>query len=229
MTIDSITPSFTSYSPALYSTTDASSVDASDAPAEDGDPATSLTPDALMAYCQARLGSIDGQMRTSFADQQAHSTESQDIQQVLATLQTHAAGVSDSTSCATMETAMANLIGQLKAADPGSTELPTIQQTYNNMVYSGTGPTAANAYIDSDKYPPQPSGPQGDNVISADEMTSYVSALQGAVSDLNSGAELQMIQLQSLMSQRQTAISLTTNLVQSLGDQANKIADNIGH
>ena len=35
-----------------------------------------------------------------------------------------------------------------------------------------------------------------------------------------------MVQLQSLMSQRQTAISLTTNLVQSLGDQEEKIAEN---
>jgi hypothetical protein len=46
---------------------------------------------------------------------------------------------------------------------------------------------------------------------------------------LNSGAELQMIQLQSIMSQRQTAIQITTNLVQALGDQLNKIADNVGH
>jgi hypothetical protein len=30
------------------------------------------------------------------------------------------------------------------------------------------------------------------------------------------------------MSQRQTAIQLTTNLVQSLGDQASSIAKNIG-
>jgi hypothetical protein len=31
------------------------------------------------------------------------------------------------------------------------------------------------------------------------------------------------------MSQRQTAIQLTTNIVQSLNDQANKIVANIGH
>lgn len=60
-------------------------------------------------------------------------------------------------------------------------------------------------------------------------MTELVSGLQGAINDLNSGAELQMIGLQSLMSQRQTAVQLTTNLVQALGDQANKIAQNIGH
>jgi len=31
------------------------------------------------------------------------------------------------------------------------------------------------------------------------------------------------------MSQRQTAIELTTNMMQSLDDQADKIAQNIGH
>jgi hypothetical protein len=37
-----------------------------------------------------------------------------------------------------------------------------------------------------------------------------------------------MIGLQSLMSERQTAIQLTTNLVQSLGTQMNAIASNVG-
>ena len=60
-------------------------------------------------------------------------------------------------------------------------------------------------------------------------MQSFIDRLQGCASDLNSNSELQMIQLQSLMSERQTAIELTTNLVQSLGNQAEKIAQNVGH
>ena len=58
----------------------------------------------------------------------------------------------------------------------------------------------------------------------------YSQNLTDAAANINSNSELQMIQLGSLMSQRQTAITLTTNLVQSLGDRPlNKIADNIGH
>jgi hypothetical protein len=63
----------------------------------------------------------------------------------------------------------------------------------------------------------------------ADFTTMTTTAVQNIQKDLNSSTELSMINLQSLMSQRQEAIQLCTNLVQSLGDQVNKIADNVGH
>jgi hypothetical protein len=47
--------------------------------------------------------------------------------------------------------------------------------------------------------------------------------------NLGKDSELGMISLQSIMSQRQSAIQICTNLVQSFGDQMNKIAANIGH
>ncbi len=75
---------------------------------------------------------------------------------------------------------------------------------------------------------PRTGSKQGDNLISSTELQGYVQTLSDAAGNLNSNSELEMVQLQSLMSQRQTAVSLTTNLVQSLGDQENKIADNIG-
>ena len=33
-----------------------------------------ISPDALMAYCQSRLDSIDGQVKASFADQQTNAS-----------------------------------------------------------------------------------------------------------------------------------------------------------
>jgi hypothetical protein len=60
-------------------------------------------------------------------------------------------------------------------------------------------------------------------------MDSVINAAKNHQSELNSDAEIGMIRLQSLMSQRQTAIQLTTNIIQSLNDQANKIVANIGH
>ncbi|HEY8041388.1 MAG TPA: hypothetical protein VIF15_16395, partial [Polyangiaceae bacterium] len=68
------------------------------------------------------------------------------------------------------------------------------------------------------------------NVVDgATDVKGWIQELSDVQSTINQGSELQMIKLQSLMSQRQTAIQLTTNLVQSLGDQLNKIAENIGH
>lgn len=200
----------------------------------------SLTPDALMAYCQARLDSIDGQVGGIFSEQEVRNGEASALQQVIAAFQTYSAGVNSGDSqgaskCATMEASLSGLIQQIKASDPGFPDLGKLEQTYNDLLYSGTGPQAETAttptlqYWDKATYPPNQNGPEGDNILDSDEVQSAIQSLQGCASDLNSGSELQMIQLQSLMSERQTAVELTTNLVQSLGDQSEKVAENIGH
>lgn len=53
----------------------------------------------------------------------------------------------------------------------------------------------------------------------------YIDAL---VKDLNSGTQMDMINLQSLMSDRQTAVQLSTNLIQALSHSADAIAHNMG-
>jgi hypothetical protein len=55
-----------------------------------------------------------------------------------------------------------------------------------------------------------------------------VKDLQTVASDAGSSSQLNMINLQSLMSQQQTAIQITTNLVQQLGQQNQAIATNVG-
>jgi hypothetical protein len=202
-----------------------------------------LSPDALMAYCQARLDSIDSQVKTTFTQQEQRNTEQGDLQQALATLQKYSAGFMDANNanCLDMENALYGQIMQIKQTDPGNPQLGALEQTYNSLVATGSGgydspnnaidpsqPTKM-PFIDSATYPPAPTDPPGDGKVGSDEMQGFINSVQGAISDLNSGAELQMIQLQSLMSQRETAVQLTTNLVQSLGDQLNKIADNIGY
>jgi len=67
------------------------------------------------------------------------------------------------------------------------------------------------------------------NKAEKNDVASMISAAKSHQAELNSDAEIDMIRLQSLISQRQTAIQLTTNIIQSLNDQANKIVANIGH
>lgn len=208
-------------------------------PTADG--SVNLTPDALMAYCQSRLQSIDEQAQAAFVSQEQRNGEENDIQQLLKQFQAMAKGIgssghSDKADCEALEQSLAAEIHKLEGTDPGSPALPKLIQTYNDLVYSGSGEDLhANPpirYIHADQFPPNKAAGgnnEGDGYVSDTEMQGYIDSLQGASSDLSSCAELQMIQLQSLMSQRQTAIQLTTNLVQSLGDQLNKIADNIGH
>jgi hypothetical protein len=203
-----------------------------------------LSPDALMAYCQSRLDSIDSQVTDSFNEQQKSAESITQIDTVLAEIKQYdGSSVTDQDTCKLLESKFEGLILSLQKSDPGCPSLPELITAYNTMVYSGTGgaaflqakdPTAAPDptepdFIDEGTYPPDRSTTQGDNDLGDTELQGYAQTLSDAAANLNSDSELQMVQLQSLMSQRQTAISLTTNLVQSLGDQENKIADNIGH
>ncbi len=210
-------------------------------PAEPSDPIDSgLSPDALMAYCESRLDSIGNQIQTSFTDQQKSAQEVTSINGVLSQIQALApTGTQVPATCAQLETNLGALITNLKQSDPGCAALPALTQTYNDMVWSGTGGSTTGPpaqvfpgpqFIDATKYPPNTQYPkQGDNDLGTTELQGYAQSVTDAVNSLNSNAELQEIQLQSLVSQRQTAVSLTTNMVQSLGDELNKIADNIGH
>ncbi len=200
----------------------------------DANAVTSLTPEGLMAYCESRLDSINGQALGIFSQQQLHNSEISAINDVAQSFQRFTAGVSnDKTSCAALESSVYDLISQLDASDKGCAEIPKLKQLYNDLVYSGTGPSKdfneQPQYFDETTYPPVHTDPPGDNTLDNTEMQTFISKLQGCASDLNSNSELQMIQLQSLMSERQTAIQLTTNLVQSLGQQSEKIVENVGH
>jgi hypothetical protein len=215
--------------------TDTSSGPSSAVSAGDGlasgsaDEFASLTPDALMTYCEARLNSIGDQVNTIFSSQELRNSETTATQTVIQAFQANLAGVNnDPATCTAIETSLQNLIVHLKATDPDCPGLGALEQTYNNVLFSGTGPTGDLKYQDPDLYPAHQATPSPDQTYSDTEMQGYVSNLQSFVSGLNSDSELQMVQLQSLMSQRQTAIELTTNLVQSLGDQSEKIAENVG-
>jgi|HubBroStandDraft_2_1064218.scaffolds.fasta_scaffold06545_5 hypothetical protein len=190
-----------------------------------------LSSDSLMNYCSSQLDSIDNAIDTTMETDQNATQISQQLQGVIETFQQNSTGItSDTASCAKLETSLAAVITQMQNTDPDNPNLGPMIQTYNNMVWSGSGTTGSNAmqYIDPTDYPAQQVGPQGDGTLSSGEMSGYISTLQGASSSLDSGSEMNLVELQSLMSQRETAISLTTNLVQSLGDQANTIASNIG-
>jgi hypothetical protein len=203
-------------------------------PAAAGD-VSSMTPDALMAYCSSRLDSLDGAMREVFAQQQLGNQEQSLIGGVIPLLQGYEQnGISnDPTKCTEVESQVEALYYKIQKMDPNSPALKQLATVHDELMASGTGP-----YTDSSGshgfLGPGPHGyatghTEHDSTIDADEMQGYVNQLQSATSSLNSSSELGMINLQSLMSQRQTAIQLTTNLVQTLGDTDQKVVGNIGH
>ena len=186
-----------------------------------------LTPDALMAYCETRLRGLDDQMQNAFAEQQ----KSNSIQQMLSSLQGLSVlsppeqnldlSMKGKTQWPNNKTdfdkvqgaydAIEKQIQQLDPRDPMVAKLTTIAQSLGYKDKSGVFHAASTSIT-----------PQQWN-------TEITQALSDTAKDLSSNSELSMIALQSLMSQRQEAIQMCTNLVQALGDQCNKIAENVGH
>jgi len=192
------------------STSAATSTDAAQATASDVPDCLSLSPEGLMAYCQSRLQSLDGQMTGIFSSQQTNAKVTQDLNAIASQLSALPSPSSSSSTSITISAANA----------------AAIEAAYTRAI-NDAGPTSSiGEQLTTDLGTFQTAAQGG--TISTDKASLLTQNLKNYTGDLNSDSELTMINLQSLMSQRQTAVQLTTNLVQSLGQQTSDIAKNIG-
>jgi hypothetical protein len=182
-----------------------------------------LTPDGLMAYCQSRMNSLDTQMNTIFNAQQGNSKVTQDVDTIAGILNdipqvpnssssdTNPNMSVDAQTCQDINHGYSQAIADAKAG--GNTalvqQLTKDQNTFNSEIGS------------------TPQDPKA-GTLSSNSLSNLQQNLKNYGNELNSDSEMSMINLQSLMSQRETAVQLTTNLVQSLGQQAQDVAKNVG-
>ena len=158
-----------------------------------------LTPDAMLVYCQSRLSGINSQCREIMTRQEKNAKDQATLGNLLNTLYFFQEGAEGTEGGQKVGAAYDKAV-----QDAGGPESPLGKQLAKDR---------ADFFASGNK----------------NAMASLINATKGHQAQLNSDAEIDMIRLQSLMSQRQTAIQLTTNIVQSLNDQANKIVANIGH
>jgi hypothetical protein len=187
------------------------------------DTAVNLTPEGLMVYLQSRLDDVDTQINGLFKKQQDIGRIRNDlnaIQEQLQTLtsdtavkgnqgtpnqDTNGNGTIDQEEWAAHEQKIMHAIADIKEVDPVlGKKLETDLQSDPQVLSKLDG-----IYLTSQ----------------VKNTTDYLNTLN---KQLESSAQLEMIKLQSLMSNRQTAIQLSTNLVSALGDSTKSIAGNIG-
>ncbi len=204
-------------------------------------PPASLTPEALMVYCQTRLQGIDSQIQASMTKQQNISNEQSAIGDILGDLANDSAlagtGLMNSpAACQDLEQKLENLITQIQNTDPGCSQLGQLEQLHDAIMATGSGSTAQHGYYYGGdpmkppigQTPPPTVESSPDNEMSAAEITGFTNTLNTINSSLSSGAEIGMIQIQSNMSDRTTAIQLTTSILQAYDDGLSKIVDKIG-
>jgi hypothetical protein len=168
-------------------------------------PPGALSPEMLLAYCASKMRGLDHQIQECFAKQQARNTKAAVLSDVQRTLSNYKVGFEKNPS-AEKEISEAFAKAQTAlAGDPAlSAELQKTKAAYDASVTNH------------------------DHWASSDDMAGWMNSVQQLQQSLNQEGELEMLQMQSTMSQRQQAIQLCTNMLQSLGQSAQAICSNVG-
>lgn len=173
-----------------------------------------LTPEALMVYCSSRLSGIDQEMQSHFEKQQqyrAASSHLSSIQAKLNQLGAQPGGLQRDVGNgeADFQEIRHDFMDAIDALPAGSPERASVEKAFQDFRSSVTRNAG------------------GDHVFDQNECQKLAQSLASVSKDISGSAELDMISLQSLMSQRQTAVQLCTNLVSALGESSKSIAQKI--
>lgn len=170
-----------------------------------------VSSDTLLFYCASRIHSIDDQTQLQFEKQQSYRAVTQcanSLNEKLTNIANHPPDendkVSTSKQCEEIEAVMDDAI---KAAPEGSQLRATLQEKRDRFHKTNVDQCG---------------------LLSKDEVTAYATEFNDLSKQLGSSAELDMINLQSLVSQRQTAIQLVTNMMSSLNESQKAVAAKIG-
>jgi hypothetical protein len=173
-----------------------------------------ISPDALMVYCETRMRGLNEQMDGFFKKQQVGNKNSAKINEALEALNNNAAGTSPD-NCAAQNKVMVEKLNDARDLAHTTGDFST-EAALQKVIEDFRGKIG--------QYPGSPK----ECAISKELMGGVIESVKNINSQINANSELNMINLQSVMSQRQTAIQMTTNLVQSLGEQSKMIAANVG-
>jgi hypothetical protein len=201
-----------------------------------------MSPDALLAYCQIQLGNLDDQVTDQMDTQQLDLAERTAVQNVETTLESFGdQGPTTGDQLHTCVEAFQNAINQLPPGDPVAAQLlaqgQQMAQQYGYQVEIATpihtpAASAVSASTASTATPsastpgvPTPSvtapaPATNSNAIyeighkpATGEWKGTTDAVSNLADDINSNAEMQMLTLQDLVSQRQQVVELATGMM----------------
>ena len=184
-----------------------------------------MSPDALLAYCQMQLGSIDDETSQQIQGQQLQLQQRAAVQNAATTLQGFGTDgpstVGDYNTCVS---AYDKAIAGLPSGDPVAEKLATQETQFKSRYGNGEAllpPTMGGIIPPADSTTPLLTRP-----TSAD-WQSMTGTLSNLSDNIKSDSEIQMLQLQDLVSERQQAVEQMTGMMtkedQTLEDGAKAI------
>lgn len=175
-----------------------------------------LTPETLLIYCQTKLRGLDEQIQRAMAGQKNRGRAQEALGELSEALDPN------------------GLNGDETGAS-GKTKRDEVVDKYNKAIVAVGPETEMGKQLaaNRDKFLTDASGKRtdienDDAHVSKDDMRTFTDSVSQMQSQFNREGELEMIQLQSLMSQRQTALQMCTNMISGLGQSSQQIAANVG-
>lgn len=194
-------------------------------------PAT-LTTEGLLAYCSATLNNLDAQITQRMNAQQNATAQQKAIGEVISRLQQWQCGTANDTANnmegnKAMGWDLINLYN--KNSDP--TTQGIIKAAYKNATGNELQVGADGQAI---TFPSHKEVPVNADAVKNDIKTNEewqqltVTPAKQAQENYSKGADLAMIEIQSLVSKRQLGIQLTTQIMQSANEGTKGVVGNIG-
>jgi hypothetical protein len=177
-------------------------------PMMDGDGFQYLTGESLLMYCQTRLQDLDGDIQSRMTDQKSALARRQAIQTAQQVFKSFGdKGPQTQADWDKCEAAISAAAQALPAGDPGRGMLEDFRYAMEHQYCRDLAP---------DPHYPHDG-----------EWKGTIDGLGKMVEDIKGSAEIEMLQLQQLMSQRQTAVQLTTNMMAKMDQSQDAIVKNV--
>jgi hypothetical protein len=166
-----------------------------------------LSPELLLEYCKTKMRGIDDQVQRAFAGQKTRNDLSKALSDLANAFQKKEITADDQT---TKNAAYKAFDEAIAAAGPTSQlgiELQALKASFTTDANGGSE--------------------HNDARVAEAELKTFLDTVGRIQTDVNREGELEMIQLQSLMSQRQQAIQMCSNMVANLGQTSLAIVQNM--
>ncbi len=201
----------------------------------------SLTGESLLLYCQTQLSSYDDTISGFLNEQKLNLARKKGLSGIENTIKKYANHL-DQTGVNDINKAFHTAMDALPPGDPVRGAI----QAKADEFYKQTAPFDANPNLTKQMTfagttivnPFEPKStvwgmpmtplPSQQIFLSSEQVTAYAGDIHSMLDNVNGNAEINMIQLQQVMSQRQTAVQLTTSLLAKLDEGTKSVVGNIG-
>lgn len=167
-----------------------------------------LTGESLLTYCQTRLQDLDGDIQARMGDQKASLARRQAVQ--TATQVFKSFGDKGPQTQAEWDKCEAAINAAIAALPPGDSGIRSLQDFRTQMEGQYCKDIAPDPHFPKDG-----------------EWKGTIDGLNNITENIKSSSEIEMLQLQQLMSQRQTAVQLTTGMCSKMDQTTDSIVKNI--